>query len=194
MTCFLAYFRGTTWWLQGFRRRWKKIRAEKGFSLTEKPKLLEVQSVGVNGLLNRLATTWKFKSGPCEPQIQHPLEPLLRKLIKGFVNEEDLQNKLLGLFEARTCVHRPKIFDISYRDNFSTFFILLKKMQTFTDYGLERGRQFKVRLTCFGIWLLLYGKETAFRAYLLGICMKLLNELWTEIFEIGGFCVWEAQV
>ena len=34
-------------------------------------------------------------------QVQHPLEPLLRKLIKGFVDEDDLYNKLLGLFKAR---------------------------------------------------------------------------------------------
>ena len=34
-------------------------------------------------------------------QVLHPLEPLLRKLMKGFVDEDDLRNKLVGLFEAR---------------------------------------------------------------------------------------------
>ena len=37
-----------------------------------------------------------------EHAVQHPLEPLLRKLIKGYVDEADLEIKLKGLFEART--------------------------------------------------------------------------------------------
>ncbi len=30
----------------------------------------------------------------------HPLEPLLRKLIKGYVDDKDLQGKLLALFKV----------------------------------------------------------------------------------------------
>ena len=46
-----------------------------------------------------LSTPETGATGP--GQVQHPLEPLLRKLIKGYVDEDDLNNKLVGLFEVR---------------------------------------------------------------------------------------------
>ena len=41
-------------------------------------------------------------------QVQHPLEPLLRKLIKGYVDEDDLNSKLVGLFEVHTSTKRER--------------------------------------------------------------------------------------